>query len=256
MVDSKVQGAQSFSRSIAVLNLIADAARPPAMAELVQQSDLTRPTLYRIVASLQAEDLVRQTPERRFVLGPQLIALAHRALAQNDIRPVAREALSTLRDETGETVHLAVFSQNAMIYIDKFESTQTVRMASEVGTRVPLHSTSVGRAYLAALPEDQCRELLEGLSLAAVTKRTSTTKTRLGKVITEAREVGYSYEEEENEPGIACFGAPIFDATGLPIAAVSVSVPVFRRQEESEFYCRPLRARCLEISALCGYQER
>ncbi len=254
MSATKVQGAQSFSRSIAVLRLISEAATPPTMADILAQSDLTRPTVYRIVASLQAEDLVRQTVDQRYVLGPQLIALAHRTLAQNDIRKTAHEALTALRDETGETVHLAIYSQQEMIYIDKIESRQTVRMASEIGTRVALHSTSVGRAYLAALPDDESRELIEALSLKAVTKQTSTTKSRLNKVIAQARADGYSYEEEENEPGIVCFGAPILDATGRPIATVSISVPVFRKLPNSETYWQPLLEHCREVSLLCGHR--
>ncbi len=252
---TKVPGAQSFARAVGVLNLISEASTPPTMAELLKRCELTRPTLYRIIASLQAEDLVLQSDDQRYVLGPRLIALAHQALAQNDIRPIARKALEALRDETGETVHLAIRCQMDMVYIDKIESTQTVRMASEIGTRVALHSSSVGRAYLAALREAQCTELINELPLHPITKRTPTTKTRLEKIISTSRACGYSYEEEENESGIVCFGAPICDASGQPIAAVSVSVPVYRKSPELEQYWQPLRAHCKEISKHFGHIE-
>ncbi len=249
----KVQGAQSFGRAVSVLTLIADAPAPPTMADLAKRSDLTRPTLYRIIASLEAEDLISQTPDHRFVTGPRLITLAHRALMQSDVRRIARGELETLRDDTDETVHLAVRSQSEMVYIDKIETTQAVRMTSEIGSRVAMHSSSVGRAYLAGLPEAQSTALLNQLKLHKVTERTQTDKARLLEMIAAARTRGYSHEAEENEAGVVCFGAPILGPGGAPVAAVSVSVPVYRLSAESKTYWGPLITCCREISRQSGY---
>ncbi len=253
MVDGKVQGAQSFARSMTVLQLIADATVSPGIADLMADSGLTRPTLYRILGSLEAEGLIRQTASKKFFLGPRLISLAHRALAQNDIRSIAQEELVALRDATGETAHLAVRDQQEMVYIDKIESQQLVRMASGIGTRVPFHSSSVGRAYLAAMPETEAQDLIERLQLNPVTKRTPTKRRRLQKLIEQARSRGYSHDDQENETGIVCFGAPILDAEAQPVAAVSVSVPSFRLDENHERYWKPLIACCGNISMACGH---
>jgi DNA-binding IclR family transcriptional regulator len=250
---AKVQGAQSFGRAIGVLNLIADAPTPPTMAELLKRVDLTRPTLYRIVASLEAEDLIVQTADQRYVAGPRLITLAQRALEQNDIRRMARDSLESLRDSTDETVHLAVRSQSDMVYIDKIESTQAVRMTSVIGARVAMHSSSVGRAYLAALPEARCAALIDQLTLHAVTDKTLTRRAALQETVSKARALGYSYEAEENEAGVVCFGAPILDASGGPVAAVSVSVPVYRLSSDPDRYWQPLRSCCRELSRRCGF---
>lgn len=256
MADGKVQGAQSFARSMTVLQLIADAAHPPGIGDLMVDGGLTRPTLYRILGSLEAEGLIRQTVGKRFVLGPRLIGLAHRALAQNDIRTVAHEELAALRDATGETVHLAVRNLHEMVYIDKIESQQLVRMASGIGTRVPFHSSSVGRAYLAALSETEAQELIGRLQLNPMTKRTPTKQRRLQRLIAEARSRGYSHDDEENETGIVCFGAPILDADTQPVASVSVSVPSFRLDENHERYWQPLIQCCDSISAACGHLSK
>ncbi|MGI9522582.1 MAG: IclR family transcriptional regulator [Hyphomicrobiaceae bacterium] len=253
MADGKVQGAQSFARSMMVLQSIADAVQPPAIGDLMVDGGLTRPTLYRILGSLEAEGLIRQTAGKRFVLGPRLIGLAHRALAQNDIRTIAHEELAALRDATGETVHLAVRNLQEMVYIDKIESQQLVRMASGIGTRVPFHSSSVGRAYLAALSETEALELIEELQLNLVTERTPTKQRRMQKLIEQARSRGYSYDDEENETGIVCFGAPILDAEAQPVASVSVSVPSFRLDENHERYWKPLIQCCSNISTVCGH---
>lgn len=225
---ASVQGAQSFSRSVAVLQVIADSDRPLSRAELAEQVDLTRPTLYRIIASLEAEGLVEPTPQDAYRLGPRLVTLARRALAQNDVRRIAEPELERLRDATGETVHLAIPADDAMIYIDKIESREVVRMMSTIGTRIALHSTSVGKAYMSALRPEQAATLIDRIDRPRVTDFTVTDPTRLKAIVQQGRESGFVREEQENELGIICFGAPVVDQTGAPAAAISVSVPMFR----------------------------
>ena len=96
------------------------------------------------MASLEAEELVVKTHKGGYKLGIRLVGLARRALEDIDIRSLARLELESLRDRTGETVHLAIRSGDEMVYIDKIESLKVVRMASSIGARVALHSTSVG----------------------------------------------------------------------------------------------------------------
>ena len=251
---NSVQGAQSFSRSMAVLQLVADHASGPTAIDLAAKTDLTRPTLYRILASLESEGLIQQKPDKRYVLGSRLIGLAHRALAQQDVRALAHDPLMALRDETGETVHLAVRNLDAMVYIDKFESPELVRMASTIGTQVPFHTSSVGKAYLAALPEDEAEALVERLDLAPLTARSVTDREVLLDRVRAARRLGYSSDEEENESGIVCFGAAILDSAGRPVASVSVSVPDFRLNPDRGAYWRPLRAQVAAISRNLGHR--
>ncbi|MGB1237926.1 MAG: IclR family transcriptional regulator [Pseudomonadales bacterium] len=248
-----VQGAKSFSRTIAVLQLVADAPQPIAVADLLVRSALTRPTLYRILAALEAEHLVVQNSDKRYQMGSRVVSLAHRALAQMDIRTLAREPLEALRDTLGETVHLAIRSSDELVYVDKIESREVVRMASTVGTRVPFHSSSVGKAYLGAMSADEACELIDRLEMVAITEHSSTDKTAFKAYIESVRQCGYAFESEENEQGIVCFGAAILDAQHRPAASVSVSVPMFRLKEDRQFYVAALRSACAAISRQLGW---
>lgn len=248
-----VQGAQSFARSIAVLQLIADAGEPKSRAELIELCELKRPTLYRIMASLEAEGLIEATTGNRFRLGSRLINLSRQALAQNDVRRIAEPFLMRLRDQTGETVHLAIRSGKAMTYIDKMESREAVRMASTIGTRVAFHSTSVGRAFLSALAPADAKDLISQLDLDAMTPATITDPGVLMQSLRQARHDGFVQEREENEPGISCFGAAIMDASDRPVAAISVSVPLYRLGR-AERYTRPLCHAVAEVSMRLGHQ--
>lgn len=238
-----------------VLQQIADASPAPSRAELMQRCGLTRPTLYRVIASLEAEGLIEATDDNRYQLGGRLISLARQVLAQSDVRKIAEPHLRRLRDDTGETVHLAIRSGDELVYIDKMESREVVRMSSTVGTRVPFHSSGVGKAFLSALPPAQADQLIDQLELAQVTPFTTTDRTVLKQTVRQARTAGFVRDDQENEAGIVCFGAAICEAPERPVASVSVSVPLFRLPEDPSRYSTPLLEAVAEISAHLGFQS-
>lgn len=248
-----VQGAQSFARSMEVLQLIADSGVALSRAELLKSCGLTRPTLYRVIASLEAEGMIEATGDNRYRLGGRLISLARLALAQNDVRKIAEPYLSRLRDATGETVHLAIRSGDELVYIDKIESREVVRMTSTIGTRVPFHSSGVGKAFLSAMPTPDSDSLIDRIPLSAITPFTTTTGDALRKTVKQTRKTGFVRDDQENELGIVCFGAAICESVNCPVASVSVSVPMFRLSADTQCYSGPLLEAVAEISAQLGY---
>lgn len=247
----RVQGTQSFTRIMDLLQQIADRQTPPTLADLVAESGLTRPTVYRLVAVLQAEQMITQTSDKRYKPGLRLVSLARNALADIDIRRLARAELEQLRDATGETVHLAIRSGDELVYIDKIESHETVRMASTIGTRVPFHCTGVGKAFLSALAVEDA--LTGQLRLDPVTPFTTTDPGALSHKIATARAHGFVFDDQENEVGIVCYGAAIVDASGNPAASISVSVPLFRHSNTPDFYSAPLMRHRDNIERQLGY---
>jgi len=252
-----VAGTAAFSKFMAVLQRIADAPAPPNVAALAAATGFPRPTVYRIVAALAAEGLIADgADEGTFALGPRLISLASRSWEQSSLRVASAPVLAALRDATRETVHLAVPSAHGMVYIDKLESPQTVRMASRIGTGVTLYSSSVGKAYLAALPPDVCERLIAQIEFVRFTPNTITSCARLKKEIRTTAERGYSFDNEENELQIFCCGAAIRDADGAPVGCVSISMPLYRYSEAATHAnVRYLLDACREISAKLGRQR-
>ena len=251
-MSTSVQGAQSFARSISVLQLIADAEEAVSRASLMKQCGLTRPTLYRIIASLAAEGLIEATAENRYRIGGRVVSLARTALAQNDVRKVAEPFLKRLREATGETVHLAIRTGDELVYIDKIESQEAVRMASTIGTRVAFHSTAVGKAFLSAMSVAKANDLISRLNLPAFTQFTTTDRETLRAIVRQADQDGYVCDDQENEIGIVCFGAAIRDSVDGPVASVSVSVPLFRL-DDAHRYSAPLLEAVAAISKRMGY---
>jgi DNA-binding IclR family transcriptional regulator len=256
-VDPKgVAGTAAFSKFMTVLQRIADDNTPPNVAALAAATGFPRPTVYRIVAALAAEGLIADgVEEGTFTLGPRLISLASRSWERASLRVASSNVLAALRDATRETVHLAVPSAHGMVYIDKLESPQTVRMASRIGTGVTLYSSSVGKAYLAALPPDVCERLIGQIEFARFTDNTITSCAKLRKEIKATAERGYALDNEENELQIFCCGAAILDADGAPAGCVSVSMPLYRHSEAAaQANAARLLDACRAISAKLGRQ--
>jgi len=249
-----VAGAAAFSKFMAVLQLIADAGTPPNIAKLVTASGYPRPTVHRIVAALQAEGLVTAVGGgNTFALGPRLVSLASRSWERSDLRIAAVDALMDLRNTTSETVHLAVPSDGAMVYIEKLESPHAVRMASRIGTRVALTSSSVGKAWLATLTPAEREPWLLQAPRVRFTEHTMTDLDSIRREIELTAQRGYAEDREENEQSIWCYGAAILGADGNAVGCVSISMPMFRREADAQrCYIDPLLAACRTIGARLG----
>jgi DNA-binding IclR family transcriptional regulator len=247
---AQVAGTAAFSKFMHVLQLVADAEVPMNVGALMRASGYPRPTVHRIVAAMIAERLLVENPHSAtLALGPRLIQLASRSWGRSELRLAAVDELKRLRDLTGETVHLAVPNGDSMVYIEKLESPSAVRMASRIGTSVSLHATAVGKAYMAALDDEALEPLLAGLPMPRFTEKTTADIGALRMQISQTRARGWSVDNEENEPGIFCFGAVIRGSGGVPVAAISVSTLVFRQKDDPEqAYVAPLLDTCRVIS--------
>ena len=241
MLETKVAGAAAFAKFMTVLQAVADAPQPPTAASLARSCGYPRPTVYRIVAALAEQGMVAE-PAAPTGWAAGSMSLASRAWSQFDLRAALAPELRALRDETGETVHLAVPAGREMTYIDKLESPGPVRMASRVGASVALHSSAVGKAYLAALDEpSRERSAASAPPLAARMPATMTSLACAARPVDETAARGYATDNEENEAGIVCYGVALCDAAGRPVAGVSVSTLLFRRRDDpNAAYIEPL----------------
>jgi DNA-binding IclR family transcriptional regulator len=152
-------------------------------------------------------------------------------------------------------VFLAVVDDDAVVYVYKEEGPQAIRMSSRLGSRRPLHCTALGKAYVSALPDEVRPSFIKGLRLRRFTDNTVTDTDALEAEIAVAKERGYAADRVEVEEGVACFGAPLLDHRGLPVAAISVAGPA-ERLLPKEDEVGPLVAKtALAMSRRLGYVE-
>jgi DNA-binding IclR family transcriptional regulator len=222
-------GSQTLDRALAVLVRVGESGpRGLTLAECTALLGYSKPTTHRILRTLTAHGFLRADADRGlYTLGVANLRLGMDFLDGLDLRREALPLLRQLADETGETAHLAVLDGADVVYIEKVESRQAVRMVSRIGHTMPAHSTGVGKAILAFLDPVPLEEALA----PELERRTATTivdRRRLLRHLAEARAVGYTTDVGENEPGIHCVGAPVFDHTGAVCAAISVAGPAGR----------------------------
>lgn len=224
---------QSLARAFLVLECVSAGDGEITMAEISERIGLNRTTVWRLASALAAFGLLHMGPRGSLTLGPRLVVLGQLAARQNLLSPRSHVVLSDLVNHTGETCHLALPEGDALIYVDKVESRQTIRVASRIGARLSLHCTALGKAYLAYLDPPTQEWLLAQLILEARTARTITDVGKLREEFDVIRRHGWALDDEENEIGIRCIAAPILGIDRRAIGAVSATFPLQRLVREN-----------------------
>ena len=219
---------KSVDKACTLLDVVGDYPNGITITELARRVDMYKSTVHRLLATLVKHGLIEQDTNGRYKLGYTVLDLGMRLLASIDLRREAYPYLQELAMQSNEVVHLALLERGEIIYIEKVESQNTVRMHSRVGRRVPVNATGLGKAILAFLPQADTRRVVERYGLKRLTEFTETDRHRFLQTLEEVRRQGYAFDVGENELGICCVAAPIFDHTGHVVAALSVSGPSLR----------------------------
>jgi IclR family acetate operon transcriptional repressor len=233
---SPAGGVQSVERSFELLELLADAAGEVTLSELAASSGLPAPTIHRLLRTLATGGYVRQEASRRYALGPSLIRLGE--TASRMLGTWARPYLTELMETLGETANLALLDGDHVVYVAQVPSRHPMRMFTEVGRHVPLHSTGVGKALLAQKSDKEARTILRRTGMAARTPQTITSVAKLVAELETIRSRGYAIDDGEQEVGVRCV-AVTMSGTPTP-TAISVSGPAARITDDVVAEAAPL----------------
>jgi DNA-binding IclR family transcriptional regulator len=220
---------QSLDRAFDLLEALA-AGGELGVTELANRTGLVPSTVHRLLATLAKRGYVGHTDAGRYRLGYKVAEIAgglEQGLAR--LRAVARPHLAHISQETGETVNLVVLDGDRVVYVDQVEGTRRVRMFTAVGTAALAHTTGSGKAIMAFGAPDALSALYAGREpLERLTPATLVTIAALEADLARIRGRGYALDAEEHELGVGCIATPVFDHTGRPVAAISVSGPSTR----------------------------
>lgn len=246
---------KSVEKACVLLDIVSMYPDGIGITELAEQVDMYKSTVHRLLGTLMKRNYIQQDVHTgKYKLGYQLLDLGMKMLSSLDLRKEAAPILQSLAQRTTEAVHLGILDQNEVVYIDKVESNQTVRMHSRIGKRVPVHALGLGKAILAALPDRVVKELIAIHGLSAVTPKTIIDSEQLFSSLQNTREQGYAFDIEENELGICCVASAIYDNNHHVVAACSVSGPTLRMNTDRLTELAPLvRQAAEEISIRLGY---
>lgn len=219
------QGIQSVARALTILELFND--RQPALnvSEVAELTGLNRATCYRFCQTLRQLGYLEEIDERRFRPGIKAISLGHSALRSRELPELAMPYLRELRRETQETVNMALLDGTDVVYVARVLSDHLISLRLYVGSRLPAYASSLGRAILAFLPEDEAQSILDRSHLEPITRQTIVDPRRLKAELKRVRARGYVINNQEIADGLRGVAAPVLGASQRPIAAVNISIP-------------------------------
>jgi DNA-binding IclR family transcriptional regulator len=199
------------------------------VSELARRLGLGKSTVHRLLQSLAAEGLVEQDPGTGgYRLGLPVFELGEAVRSHLDLHAACGPVLVSLREQTGESSQVGVLDGREVVYIERLESSYTLRLFTETGRRVPVHCTSSGKVLLAFLPEPRRAAVLTGHELVALTPQTITDPDAFVAELSAVRRRGWADAVNEREVGVASVAAPIRDHTGTVVAAISIGAPTAR----------------------------
>ncbi|MFP7493074.1 IclR family transcriptional regulator [Terribacillus saccharophilus] len=247
---------QSLERALTILNTLSDYPDGLTITKLTKLVNLSKSTTHRLLATLVDMNYVAKDPESdNYKIGLQTLYIARSVLNNNNIVNVAKPFLKQLCTDINETIHLCIEDKGEIVYIDKIESNQTIRMYSRIGNRAPMYCTAVGKVLLSGMKSERMDEIASSTTFTPRTPRTITSEEELQSEINRVRQQGYALDNIENEEGIRCIAAPIYSHEHRIVASFSISGPsnrVTMDRVNSELIDK-VKACSMEISHALGY---
>ncbi len=247
----------SVQRALDILDIYNARISELGTTEIAEALQLAKSTASGLIHTLEVNGYLEQNPEnRKYRLGFKLAERAGLFLNQYDLRQVAAPYLHRLRDECNESVNLALRRGPDMVYIERMHGTSMLGFRSEIGKRERVHSTALGKAFLAFQSEREIRDFVAGHVFEPLTQHTITNTDQFLAELECTRQRGYAIDDEENELGGRCVAAAILDYDGRPAAAVSISVP-FQRMPDARLseLGEMVRRTAAQISHRLGFPQ-
>lgn len=215
----------SLLRGLEVFDALAAAGNGASPQELVAATGLDRSTLQRLLRTLVSAGYAERLGRGRYAVGSRALRLGVRLTDSHHLGRVSRPYLLRLQAEVNETVNFAVLDGTDVVYVARLATGQFLSINIDIGTRLPAYCTSLGRAILAALPDEQARAVLERSDRAPLTPQTKVDVEELMRELGTVRKRGYAYTEAELEAGLESAAAAVRGVGGAVVGAINISVP-------------------------------
>lgn len=248
------KGIQSVARAMSILELFSDKRPSLSISEVAELTGLNRATCYRFCQTFRQLGYLEELADRRFRPGLKTISLAHSALSSRELPELALPYLERLRADINETVNMGLLDDTEVVYVARVLSDHLISLRMYVGSRLPAYASSLGRAMLAFLPEDEATDIIDRSELSPITSHTISDRKRLLAELKKIRKQGYAFNNQEIANGLRGVAAPVLTDDGRPVAAINVSIPhPLKEPEELEEVLAPkVIATANEIGALAS----
>ena len=215
------------SKSLQVLTMICESNTHLSLTDICSSLEIPKSTVLRYLVTLESSGFISQDKNGHYYPSLKLWQMSQLSGPYTVLREASVAPMRRVLETYGETINLGVLENDEVVYINILESNRDLRLSAKIGSRHPIHCTSLGKAMLFGLDESEQVALISS-SMDARTNSTITNVDDLQKDLKRCLKRGFSVEEEETEEGIVCIGAPILNRQGHPMAALSISAPSVR----------------------------
>ena len=226
-----------------------------SLKELSENLGLPTTTVFRLLGTLTELRYIEKDPLRKtYHIGPQMLMLSGAVYGHSDLNRAANPEMEHLSSVVNETINLVVLDGYEIFYLNKVETRRSIRCNTQVGNRLPAHVAGCGKVMLSGQNNAFIDDYWEHMgSIPPMTPTTITTKEELLVQLDDIRRLGYGVDNGESEPGLNCYAAPIYSATGQVIAAISVAGPDYRMVAERDTMIAEVKKSASNISRMLGY---
>lgn len=248
----------AVDRVLNIIELLASKQGELSFSEFSSSLNIPKPSLSRLLSNLQQKGYVSHNPvTRKYQLTLKLLTFGDRLLDRLDLREKARPAMQKLMEKSKETVELAILDDKEIVYIDKHESFESIRLVAHIGSRYStLHPTAVGKVFLAYMPEEDFEGIVRERGLKRFTENTITDAEKLKEELKEIQAKGYAFDDQEVRLGVRRIAAPIFDHSEKIAGVIGIAGPTFRmRRGRKEELGNIVKEAAEEISNELGWER-
>lgn len=249
------KGVQVIDRVFDILELLSVEKEGLGVTDIGKRLGLHKSTVHRILSAMAERGYIEKIPDKSvYKIGLKLVEISSIYLNSVELKTEARPYLWELTSKMNQTTHLAILDGIDAVYLDKVDVIQNMRLYSQIGRRIPVYCSALGKSLLSGLPDGKLTELLARCKFIKYTENTILNKEEVFKQIIRTRSKGWSVDDEEHEAGIRCIASPIYDYTRKVVAAISISGPsaVIAPEKEEEIG-QWVRDTALKISLRLGY---
>lgn len=250
------QGVQVIERALSIIELLAHEKEGLGITEISNKLKLNKSTVHRIAATLTKHGYLQKTPLSSYKIGMRFIQISSGYLSNLELTTEAKPFLTELAHKVRLPVHLGILDSLEIIYIDKVDVINSIRLYSQIGRRTSIHSSSLGKIILSELSDAELKNLLSNYEFKASTENTITDIDKFIEEIKNARKKGYAIDNCENDENIRCIAAPVYDYRKKIIAALSITGSTEALPKENDDIISSLAVEtAYKISKKLGYYK-
>jgi DNA-binding IclR family transcriptional regulator len=224
-------GHRLLQNALEILNFVADNPEPVTCRHLHEAFPLSKSTMYNLIQTMINSGYLEKDAAGQYSVGIRCFRTGSAFRVLNPFKRRAKEIVEGVCIACNETTHLAVLEGTDVVYIYKFDSTQAIRIYSQVGKKVPAHTTAIGKALLSGYSDDEIRSFYGTSKLPVLTPKSINSVKVLIEQLREVRRTSIAYEQEESTPYVKCIAVPIMNSNNFPIAAMSIALPIYREDK-------------------------